>query len=1106
MQPLPDASKYAKPHLPAVVRRSRLMSKFDDRETADWVVLSGQAAQGKTALAADYLSGAGETAAWLHLDERDAHGAALFFLLVHALIHAHPGIDLERFKAHSTLALGPSGSDVRYGARLADLWSHLPDGSWIVLDGLDLLPDDAPAFDLLRTLTTLPARGPGVLMTSRRRPPLPLQHLQIQKRLLVIANDELAFTHEEIRDYFDQLYGLSVDSALAEQVHGITGGWPGGLVLISQAMERLPIREWPRWLNDHLSREIPGEALRYFSEEVFSSQPESVQRLLIRSSLFDPIEPAVLDGICSGGGPSADILDDLVSRNLFIQRLHDGWGGRRYRLNRLFRHFLRNRFTLTVPKTRQKELLVRAAEILASMDRWEASIRLWLDAGAMDAAAAGIRKVGIDWVIRGRIPDLTSQLAVLPTERIQGDPWLFFLQSLTRRLKDGIRSIDNFKQALDRFVAAKEDGGRLLALAYLIEAHVFYGLEPAVCREWIQRGERILAEQSVIPYYAYAKTTLWMQIGFAYVVTGLDVSKGLSASQNAYLLATRIDDGPLKVVATLVSALGMALSGEFERADEALLRIGSRVDTGVFAEYDALKALVTVELALHRGDLEAAGRLLKAMETDIDTYGLLFLYPAFVDACGRHQIYEGQFEAAHRTCRHLMDVAIMAGSGFYTGLAHRLAALAYYHQNRHEEAAASLEQAMAAMPEDEDSTLHSMGIQLLSGLVSMHRGHVDEAEKRLRAALAFFSETVSLLSLAETHLALGLLHRSRGEPQTARVHLVKGGGLAQKGGFDHFVVISPADMICAGTLAASWLDPPERDWMARWPNPDEGAGAPLVSVPPTGHRTPLSLGSSESATGTGTILDIQTFGGFRVMRSGEVVMDGGKGSGGRPWLLLKAILVRGIREVPKELLMDDLWPDSTTGAAQRNLKVTLHRLRKLLEPDLDADRGSLYVHLKGNLVSLDRRFFRIDMEAFLNCCKDIKRLSLAGDVATVLDLGEKAMALYQGEFLPEEPYAPWVEMKRWALKESYTAMAFKMAHLYRRQGLMEEAAGCCRACLQADPCAENAARVLMDIYAEQGQRTPALQVFIQLREVLKTDVGVIPEPETIALYQRISGK
>jgi DNA-binding SARP family transcriptional activator len=697
-------------------------------------------------------------------------------------------------------------------------------------------------------------------------------------------------------------------------------------------------------------------------------------------------------------------------------------------------------------------------------------------------------------------------LKALPAERIQGDPWLFFLQALTRRLKDGLRSIDHFKQALDRFVAAGEEGGRLLALAYLIEAHVFFGLEPAVCREWIRSGERMLAQQSLTPYYAYAKTMLWMQIGFAYVVTGLDVSKGLSASQNACLLATRIDDGPLKVVATLVSALGMALSGEFERADEALLRIGGRVDTGVFAEYDALKALVTVELALHRGDLESAGRLLKAMEADIDTYGLLFLYPAFVDACGRHQIYERQFDAAHRTCRHLMDVAIMAGSGFYTGLAHRLAALAHYHQERFEEAAASLDQAMAAMPEDGDPTLHSMRMQLLYGLVLMHRGQLDEAEKRLRAALAFFSETAALLSLAETHLALGLLYRFREEPQSARVHLGKAGGLAQKGRFDHFVIVSSADMVCAGTLATRWLEPPEREWMARWPNPDGGAGGRPAPDPSTGDGTPPSVGSRELVPDEGTLLDIQTFGAFRVMRSGEVVMDGGKGSGGRPWLLLKAILVRGSREVPKELLMDDLWPDSTAGAAQRNLKVTLHRLRKLLEPALDAGRGSLYVHLKGNLVSLDRRFFRIDMEAFLKCCKDIGRLSLAGDVAAVLELGEKAMALYQGEFLPEEPYAPWVEMKRWALKEAYTAMALKMAYLYRRQGLMEEAAGCCKACLQADPCMEKAARALMEIFAEQGRRTTALQVFAHLREALKADVGVAPEPETMALYNRVCGK
>ena len=73
----------------------------------------------------------------------------------------------------------------------------------------------------------------------------------------------------------------------------------------------------------------------------------------------------------------------------------------------------------------------------------------------------------------------------------------------------------------------------------------------------------------------------------------------------------------------------------------------------------------------------------------------------------------------------------------------------------------------------------------------------------------------------------------------------------------------------------------------------------------------------------------------------------------RPKLLLKSIVLHGSRDVPKEILIDDLWPEPSGTAGEKNFKINLHRLRKGLEPEYQKDFGDSYVIHKPGLVSLD---------------------------------------------------------------------------------------------------------------------------------------------------------
>lgn len=117
---------------------------------------------------------------------------------------------------------------------------------------------------------------------------------------------------------------------------------------------------------------------------------------------------------------------------------------------------------------------------------------------------------------------------------------------------------------------------------------------------------------------------------------------------------------------------------------------------------------------------------------------------------------------------------------------------------------------------------------------------------------------------------------------------------------------------------------------------------------------PTSGGSAE----TGARVNIRTLGEFVVEINGRRIYDR-DWKGVRTKMLLIALICAGGQKVPAERLADMLWPDSEGAQAMQNLKVALHRLRRLGrregEPPLN------WVHVKHGLVSLPRNLCRVDV-------------------------------------------------------------------------------------------------------------------------------------------------
>jgi len=255
--------------------------------------------------------------------------------------------------------------------------------------------------------------------------------------------------------------------------------------------------------------------------------------------------------------------------------------------------------------------------------------------------------------------------------------------------------------------------------------------------------------------------------------------------------------------------------------------------------------------------------------------------------------------------------------------------------------------------------------------------------------------------------------------------------------------------------------------------------------------------------GIGTVpIRIRTFGNFQVLR-GETQVPERDWKARAPKLLLKALIARGASGVPKDQISDDLWPEASPDSSERQFKLALHRLRHALEPSIDRSRGSSYVILKGNLVSLRKDLCSTDLDEFVSLQKRGKKAEELGDDAQAILCYTSAIALYKGDFLAEDLYETWVEPRRYQLRTMYIDLLYSTAALYEAQGRSKKASEYYKMIIKTDSTCEAAYQKLMLIYSNVGMRAEALKVYEDCKQALEQEIGVAPGRLTASIHKRI---
>jgi predicted ATPase/DNA-binding SARP family transcriptional activator len=266
------------------------------------------------------------------------------------------------------------------------------------------------------------------------------------------------------------------------------------------------------------------------------------------------------------------------------------------------------------------------------------------------------------------------------------------------------------------------------------------------------------------------------------------------------------------------------------------------------------------------------------------------------------------------------------------------------------------------------------------------------------------------------------------------------------------------------------------------------AAGPVKPAAAARRRPPPAARSGIRAAGP---LRISALGGATV-ELGDVALTAADWGYAKPRELL--FLLSSSPALTKDQIAAALWPDLSRQQLGNALHTALRELRRAL-----GDPGWV-VYADGRYRFDRSRQHECDVTEFTDALLAARRARPSE--AALPDL-QRAIGAYGGDFLDGMATGEWALVRRDELRRSFESALLAAGRLQAAAGRHQAAAALFRRAVAHEPLNETAHRELMSSWARLGETARAIRHYEELVGLLRDQVGVPPDAETTALYQRL---
>jgi len=1068
-------SKITKPRLPIIYARKRLFRLLDRSRRIPVTWITGPPGSGKTTLVASYLDARKLPCLWYQVDEGDADISTFFYYMGMAAKKAAPRIKQPLPLLTPEYQFGIPTFTRRY---FEDLFKRLKPPFVLIFDNYQDAPESSAFHEtVVNGLSVLP-HGITAYIVSRTGPPPDFARTQANSGMSVIGWEQLRLTPEETSSMMTLRTGKQVSKDSLRQLHEKTQGWAAGIIL----MEALQVTGGERCDSEVME---PCKLSDYFAGEIFDNLNEESKDFLLKTSYFPLFTPVMAETV-TGNKQAAQILAELNRRNYFTEQRAGPEIS--YQYHALFREFLKSLAGRRYSAVERSRLMPSAAKLLEEAGQVEDAAELYRASGEWSGLIRVILGCAQDLSAQGRSAALEKWIAAVPAEIREKTPWLSFWMGACGLPFDPADARTHFKKAYAFFSEAQDPAGIFLSWSGVVESFIYEWNDLSALDQWISALERHLKRYSAFPspdieaqvslnFFAalflrqpgHPRLPFWEKRAETLMETS--ASGDLRLLSGHWLLLYNVLIGNIarsdrifdvlrrthesarpaeRILANMLQAYYFWAKGHREESlNAAQSGLEAAKASGVHI-WSFTIASIAAYSSLASGDRAAAEHYLESMTLFLDKKRAVDM-AHYHYILGWQSLMKGDARQAQEHARVFLRPDA-GGVSFFTGFHHIAQAMILYATGRSRKALVHLKRAK------------EIGREAKSALIEFH----------------------ALLVHADHELERGMSREGRQLLQTA----LSLGREKQIFNFDWWL---PEVMARLCTIALEQGIEPSyvRDFIRRHGLFPETPPLHIEAWP-----WPVK---------------IFTLGGFKLLVNDKPLVVSKK-TQKKPLQLLKAVIALGGKDAREDRLADLLWPDAEGDAGLKAVNVNTVRLRKLL--------GSAEVIIvQDGTLTLNPRLCWVDAWAFEHSLESSecrvqsselkerergKKLSSPRYPVTLSPVHsflEKAISLYRGQFLADEP-GPWTVSLREKLRDKFLRSIDTLgAHLERTKEY-KEALRVYQRGLDVDDLSESYYQRMMNCHMRLGRNAEAMAVYNRCKKTLAA-YGVELSPETEALRKSL---
>jgi ATP/maltotriose-dependent transcriptional regulator MalT/DNA-binding SARP family transcriptional activator len=395
-----------------VVKRNRLLSLLLDNREKKIIIINAGAGFGKTTLSTQLFQSISQQKLFFTLEEDDQDPVFFTLSLVQGLQTQFPTLS-----RHAKILLQKSEPSLVFLRRLikdvlVEVLCGMDEGLYLFFDAEKEIPEASKTYAVLDTLITASPRDIRFVFASRN--PFSLEsipRLRLQRSVLEVDQEMLAFTKEELRALFKKAYRYSADERAMEMILNCTKGWVAGIQMIMQKGETE--KDILRAIGDFTKSD--KNLTEYFLYRVLNRESKKMKQFLVQSSMLRELYSEVCNAVMKRSD-AQKILEYLERNNTFIFPVDRR--KRIYRYHPLFQQFLSSH----LGSKKRKELHSLAGKHFLGQHEYSYALYHFAEAQDYSGIVGALRDYAPQLWLEGKFIMLKRYLDAIPPHIAKKSP------------------------------------------------------------------------------------------------------------------------------------------------------------------------------------------------------------------------------------------------------------------------------------------------------------------------------------------------------------------------------------------------------------------------------------------------------------------------------------------------------------------------------------------------------------------------------------------------------------------------------------------------------------------------------------------------------------